>query len=140
MESQVVGFMNFLRKFLNREVILYLVFGVLTTVINIIVFAFLSPHMNYLIANVIAWFISVLFAFLTNRKMVFNSQAKTVGAYFKEALSFFGSRIATLVIESAILFIFIQCLHFNENLIKIVAQFIVIVANYVLSKWLVFKK
>lgn len=132
--------MSFFKKLFSREVILYLVFGVLTTVINIIVFAALSPHMNYLIANVIAWFISVLFAFITNRKIVFNSQANGITAYFKEAISFFSSRIATLLLESGILFIFIQCCHFQETFVKIVAQAIVIIANYVLSKWIVFKK
>lgn len=127
------------KKIINREVMMYLIFGVLTTVVNIIVFDGCLHYMNYMIANIIAWFLSVLFAFITNRRFVFHSHNNTFKAYIKEGISFFSSRLTTLVIEMIILFIFIQCLQLNEQITKLVSQVIVIIANYVLSKWIVFK-
>ena len=79
-----------------KEIIMYLVFGVLTTVVNIVVY-FLSAellHINYLISNALAWFLSVLFAYITNRKYVFDSKNNQI---IKEAISFFGSRLATKI-------------------------------------------
>ena len=128
-----------LKKIFNREVGMYLVFGILTTLVNILIFNACLPYMNYMIANVIAWFLSVLFAFITNRRYVFNRCEHHLKVYFKEGVSFFGSRITTLIIEMVILFIFIQWLHISELITKIIAQFVVIVANYILSKWFVFK-
>lgn len=128
-----------MKKILSREVLLYLIFGVLTTVVNLLVFKLCLPYMNYLIANVIAWFISVLFAFITNRNLVFQSSAIHWKEKIKELFSFFSSRIFTLILESVILFIFIQCLKFPDNWVKLSAQIIVIVANYILSKLVVFK-
>lgn len=132
--------MKFISKLLHNEVISYLIFGVLTTVINIIVFDLLCSTTPYLIANVIAWFLSVLFAFVTNKAFVFRSKTKGMKDYLMEALKFFSSRIVTLVIESVILFIFIQCLQWNEMFVKIIAQVLVIVLNYILSKLIVFVK
>ena len=75
-----------------KEIIMYLVFGVLTTVVNIVVY-FLSAellHINYLISNALAWFLSVLFAYITNRKYVFESSSQNI---LKEAVSFFSSAL-----------------------------------------------
>lgn len=132
--------MKFINRLLHNEIISYLIFGVLTTVINIVVFDLLCFNMPYLIANVIAWFVSVLFAFVTNKAVVFRSHTNKLKDYLMEALKFFASRIVTLVLESVMLFIFIQCLQWNEMLVKLIAQVLVIVLNYILSKLIVFVK
>ena len=130
----------FYRK--HKAVLLYLFFGGLTTVISIAVFwLFRRPFgLNELIANVISWVIAVLFAFFTNRVWVFRSPTKTAGEFFRQMGSFFGGRVVTLLIEEALLAVFITWLGFPDMPVKIAAQVIVIVLNYVISKLFVFKK
>lgn len=126
---------NFLRKY--REVILYLFFGGLTTLISIAVFMLFTIvfPLNELIANIISWIIAVLFAFLTNRKWVFEDNGE---GFLLSAVKFYVARVSTLLIEEGIIFVFITLLSFNSLLVKIFAQIIVIVLNYVLSKIFVF--
>ena len=95
---------------------------------------------NALVANIGSWILAVAFAYITNRIWVFDSNASTAADFLKEITSFVGGRVATLVIEELILFIFITNLGMNSMLVKIVAQVIVIVLNYVISKLIVFKK
>ena len=114
-----------------KEVLLYLFFGVLTTVVSIGSYAFF---------NVISWVLAVLFAFFTNRIWVFAAPTKTVEEFMKQLVSFAGGRVLTLVIEEIILLVFITMLHFNSMLIKFIAQVVVIMLNYVISKLLVFRK
>ena len=130
----------FYRK--HKAVLLYLFFGGLTTVISIAVFwLFRRPFgLNELIANVISWVIAVLFAFFTNRVWVFRAPTKTAGEFFRQMGSFFGGRVVTLLIEEALLAVFITWLGFPDMPVKIAAQVIVIVLNYVISKLFVFKK
>ena len=124
-----------------KEVLLYLFFGVLTTVVSIGSYAFFNVAMgiNELIANVIS-VLAVLFAFFTNRIWVFAAPTKTVEEFMKQLVSFAGGRVLTLVIEEMILLVFITMLHFNSMLIKFIAQVVVIILNYVISKLLVFRK
>ena len=124
-----------------KEIIMYLVFGVLTTVVNIVVY-FLSAellHINYLISNALAWFLSVLFAYITNRKYVFHSEVKSTKGILKEVISFFSCRLLTGVVDLACMLIFVDILNVNDMLMKIVANVIVIILNYVASKLLIFK-
>lgn len=129
-----------IKKIFNKRVILYLIFGVLTTVINFIVFYYTNSILiiNELIANVIAWIIAVIFAFITNKYIVFESKNNETKLFFKEMLSFFSSRLFTLLLEEAILFIFITIAKFDANIIKLIAQVLVIIFNYILSKFFVF--
>ena len=118
-----------------KEIIMYLVFGVLTTVVNIVVY-FLSAellHINYLISNALAWFLSVLFAYITNRKYVFESSSQNI---LKEAVSFFSSRLATGILDMVLMWLFV---YFNVVIAKVIVNVIVVVLNYVLSKLVVFK-
>ena len=126
----------------NKEILLYLFFGGLTFLVSIISYAFLNIQIgwNALIANIGSWILAVSFAYVTNRVWVFDSNAETTADFIKEITSFIGGRVATLVIEELILFIFITNLGMNSMLVKIVAQVIVIVLNYVISKLIVFKK
>ncbi|MDD6334239.1 MAG: GtrA family protein [Clostridia bacterium] len=125
-----------------KEVLLYLFFGVLTTVVSIGSYAFFNVtcHMNELIANVISWVLAVLFAFFTNRIWVFAAPTKTAEEFIKQLVSFAGGRVATLIVEEIILLVFITLLHFNSIVIKTIAQVVVIVLNYVISKLVIFKK
>ena len=95
---------------------------------------------NELIANILSWIITVLFAFLTNRIWVFDSPTSGVQDFLKQMAAFFGGRIITLVVEEAILLVFISILGFNSMIVKIVAQIIVILLNYIISKLIIFKK
>lgn len=121
-----------------QQMSLYLIFGVLTTLVSLISFWLLLKLMGSeqtLEINVFSWIISVTFAFFTNAKWVFNQD------HFKlnDLVEFFMSRVATLIIEEAILLIFVYVLHLDAMLIKLIAQIVVIILNYVLSKYCVFK-
>ncbi len=133
-----------------REVIMYLVFGVLTTIVSLGIYYLLtykimsnSPILDadnpiqLQIANIISWIVSVLFAYVTNRKYVFSSKNSDI---FKEMGSFIGSRIITLLMDMLIMFIGVTLLKENDKIIKIISQIIVIVGNYIFSKIFVFKK
>ena len=127
-----------------KEVINYLIFGVLTTVVSLLtyyllVLTILNPNnpIELQIANIISWITCVTFAYITNRKYVFNSKEKNIT---KEIIKFYSSRLTTLFIDMIIMFIFVTNLNFNDKLIKIIVQIIIIILNYILSKLLVFKK
>lgn len=127
-----------------KEVILYLIFGVLTTVVSLIVYyacvyTFLDPNSAFQlqVANVLSWVAGATFAYVTNRKFVFESKEENK---LKEATKFFASRITTLLLDMAIMFLGVTLLRFNDKIIKIISQVAVIVANYVFSKIFVFKK
>ena len=128
-----------------KHIIAYLFWGVVTTVVNLAVFQILSSgiHWNYQVANVIAWFVSVLVAYFTNKVWVFGSHYTTVSDFLVELLRFFFYRALTLVIDIIITFIGISVLGFKDPMgqfiVKVIDNVIVIVANYVFSKWLIFK-
>lgn len=126
-----------LKKILNKETILYLIFGVLTTIVNILTFSIMERlTTNLLFNNTVAWICSVLFAFITNRNIVFQS----TGNKLKELCLFFGSRIVSLLFDNALIFILIEKLMLNNILSKIIVNVFVVVINYILSKLIVFKK
>ncbi|WP_304747746.1 GtrA family protein [Dubosiella newyorkensis] len=121
----------------NKEIINYLIFGVLTTLVNIIVFEISANwiHIHYLVSNIIAWFLSVLFAYITNRKYVFESNDQEIG---KEMAKFFSSRLATLGLDMVIMWLLVDILTANNLLAKIIANILVVIGNYILSKLIVF--
>ena len=92
-----------------------------------------------MVSNIIAWFASVLFAYLTNRKWVFHSEAETFEDYWKEILAFFAARLGTGILDWLIMFIFAKQMGLNDMVIKIVSNVVVIVLNYVASKFWIFK-
>jgi len=126
----------------HREGMRYLIFGALSTVINIVVFAICTKMANLstAVSNTIAWIVAVLFAYVTNKIYVFNSKTTGVKNLVREILSFFGARIATLVLETAFLWVVIDKLGFNEIFMKIISNIIVIILNFVFSKIFIFKK
>lgn len=137
---------EFLKK--HKEALLYLFFGGATTAVNIIVyFVATSPlHISPLPANILAWLLSVIFAFVTNKYYVFESKSWKASIAAKEALLFFSSRIASLILDVALLEFLLwiglnQSILGSEGLIaKIIVNIAVILANYILSKKIVFRK
>ncbi len=122
---------------IKKELISYILFGVLTTLVNIAVYFFFTKvcGVNYLISNVIAWFLSVLFAYVTNRIWVFESENTNV---LKEGLLFFGGRLFSGVLDTGVMYLFIDILLIGDVISKFVVQVIVVIVNYVFSKWVVF--
>lgn len=121
-----------------KEVIMYLIFGVLTTVVNIVVYYMMADmlQVHYMISNIVAWFLSVLFAYITNRKYVFESMSNEI---IKEMVSFFGARLATGIMDMAFMWIFVGLGLLPDFVAKVITNVIVIIANYILSKLVVFK-
>ena len=122
----------------HRELVVYLICGFLTFVVSMVVYALLSEifRINVLVANIITWIIAVYFAFSVNWKFVFKSN----GNFTSELIQFYLGRVATLVVEQAMLYIFIIRLMFNNMAIKSIAQVVIIILNYIISKFIVFKK
>lgn len=131
---------NLIRK--HWDILSYLLFGGLTTVVNYLIYL---PCYNLLglsaaVSNVIAWVAAVAFAYLTNKPFVFKSHdwsLKTVGP---ELMKFVGCRVGSGLVETAIIFVAVDCLSRNGNLWKLVTSVLVVILNYVGSKLLVFRK
>lgn len=124
------------------DIIAYLFFGVLTTVVNYIVYL---PCYNVLglsasVSNVIAWVAAVVFAYLTNKPFVFKSHDWSAKTVFPELTKFVGCRVASGAAETAILFVTVDLLTWNGNIWKLVTSVLVVVLNYIGSKLLVFRK
>ena len=127
-----------------REQISYLVVGGLTTAVSLLTYyvctkTFLNPEIPLQLqtANVISWICAVAFAYVTNRRYVFRSRAENK---VQEAAKFVLSRVTTLLMEMAIMWLGVTALGINDRIVKLVAQVIIILANYVLSKLMVFRK
>lgn len=122
-----------------KELIMYLVFGGLSFVLNIVLYVFLTQFCSFheLIANIISWIVVIVFVFYTNRKWVFETARQNK---LKQFLEFVYSRILTLIMEEIILLIGIEIFSIKDIYVKIFGQIMVIIANYVLSKCIVFKK
>jgi len=129
---------------MNKEIINYLIVGGLTTVVSLgtyygCVLTFLNPDnpVQLQAANIISWIAAVAFAYFANRIFVFESKNKNI---LQEAGKFAGSRVATLLMDMAIMFVGVTLLGFSDKIMKLVVQVVVTVANYIFSKLLVFKK
>lgn len=131
---------SFLHK--HQEILLYLLFGFLTTVVNFLVYLPLHNGTSMLasVANVFAWIAAVVFAFLTNKPFVFKSSDWSVRTVFHEAVKFVCSRIGSLIVETLILFVTVDLIYWNGNYMKIITSILVVVMNYVTSKLIVFNK
>ena len=125
-----------------RDVIVYLIFGVLTTAVNYIIYL---PCYNGLglsgsVSNAIAWVGAVVFAYLTNKPFVFQSHDWSVKTVIPELTKFVGCRIGSGVLETAVIFLTVDLLGWNGNVMKLLTSVLVVVLNYIGSKLLVFKK
>lgn len=133
-------FEDSIKKILNRETISYIIFGVLTTIINYCVYFLFTIvfEINYFIANMVSWIVSVIFAYLTNKFFVFALQNLKLDAVLKEMISFISTRVISLIMEIAILYTFVDLIGISDFIVKIFAGFLVIILNYLLSKIFVF--
>ena len=127
-----------------KEIINYLIFGVLTTIVSLAVYygltlTVLNPDkaVELQIANVVSWIAAVTFAYFTNRKWVFENKEK---ANLKEASKFYLSRVSTLLIDMALMFIFVTKMGVNDKIMKLVVQVVVTILNYIFSKFIVFRE
>ena len=123
------------------DVIPYLLFGIGTTLVNILTYWVLSSLIKapVMLSTLIAWVTAVLFAYYTNRKWVFHSEAKESNEILMEIISFFGCRLMTGVIDWLIMFVFVEKIHYNDMLFKAMANVIVIFLNYIASKVIIFR-
>lgn len=125
-----------------QEAIDYLFWGGVAFVLSMVLFYIFANMMmiEEQIANVITWIICVIFTYFTNRTFVFKSKTIGIKAITKEFTEFTTARLATLVLENAVLFICIDLLLWHNMIAKLIGQFLVIVSNYILSKLWIFKK
>ena len=133
---------NLYKKY--EEIINYVIIGGLTTVVSLAIYYGLTftimdanNPLELQITNVLSWIGAVLFAYFTNRSIVFKQKNKS---NMKEASKFFTSRLVTLLIDMGLMFLFVTVLHFNDKIMKLIVQVIIVVLNYVFSKFFVFKK
>ena len=138
-----------------KEIITYIIFGVLTTVVNFFAFWFFTKIFGenlYLVNNAIAWVVGVVFAYVTNKLFVFESKSWNLKLITKEITGFLGARIFSFLIEEGGMFLFISGLGLGEKslelldftitgqfIVKILLAIIVVVLNYVFSKFFIFK-
>ena len=139
-----------------KELIIYGIFGVGTTLVNFLTYKLFNVILGvdlYWVSNIIAWFVSVVFAYVTNKLFVFESKKWEPGLVLKEASSFFAARVFSFLLEEAGLFLFVDLLSFDdisinilsfeisgEFIAKIILAVVVVIVNYVLSKLVIFKK
>ena len=151
-----------LKKYINRETISYLIFGVLTTVVSLLTyklftdaFLHLTGEKRVYISTGLSWICAATFAYITNRIFVFRSQNNALNAVLKEMVAFYGARILSLGFEEIWMWFTVDLLGFGDKILKIpftslsfdgdfickvIAQFVVVVLNYFFSKLFIFKK
>lgn len=139
-----------------KEIILYIFFGVLTTIVNFVIYFIMNALLGedmYLVSNVIAWIGAVAFAYITNKIWVFESKSRESKTLLREIGEFVSARLLSLGIEEAGLYIFVDLLKFSaysfsflrltitgDVIAKIIMQIIVVILNYIFSKFIIFKK
>ena len=126
----------------HYDILAYLFFGVLTTAVNYIVYlpCYNILHFSATISNVIAWVFAVVFAYLTNKPLVFRSHDWSAQTVIPEFTKFVGGRIASGVMETAIIFLTVDLLRWDGNIMKLVTSVLVVIMNYITSKFIAFRK
>ena len=124
---------------MKKEVISYLIFGILTTLVNIVVYTICDDvlQIQYLISNAIAWIVSVLFSYFTNRKYVFESHNSSI---INELVKFIGARVSTGIMDMLLMWLFVDVLSMQSMISKIIVNVVVVILNYVFSKLFVFQE
>ena len=126
----------------HDDILAYLFFGVLTTVVNYIVYlpCYNLLHISAAVSNAVAWVVAVAFAYMTNKPFVFKSYDWSAKTVVPELTKFVGSRVLSGALETAIIFVTVDLLPWNGNIMKLITSVLVVILNYVASKLLVFKK
>ncbi|EGG91719.1 hypothetical protein HMPREF0491_01965 [Lachnospiraceae oral taxon 107 str. F0167] len=125
-----------------ESVLLYLIFGVLTTFVNIVVYYILFNHvlLSNILSNGIAWVAAVIFAFITNKIWVFKSKTLEIEQVIKELSAFFSARLSTGLLDMAIMYVGVDLLKVNSIYSKIISGVVVVILNYIFSKLFIFRK
>ena len=123
-----------------KQIILYLIFGALTTALNVAVYWLMAHPLGVptLPSTLVAWVAGVLFAFFTNKFIVFESRSK--GGFWLELGSFTLARVVTGALDALIMLVFVDLLLFNDLIVKIISNIVVIILNYIFSKFIIFRK
>ena len=132
---------EYIKKLLRSEGFLYLFFGGVTTVINYVVYFILTQGLgvHYLAANAAAWAAAVAAAFITNKIYVFRSEARG-RELVREIWQFVSARIVSGVMESALMWIFVDIAGLPDGIVKIAVSVLVVLLNYIFSKLIIFRK
>ena len=125
----------------HRDIIRYLFFGVLTTLVNYVLYFSLYNYfeISATVSNIISWLVAVFFAFFTNKPFVFQSKDWSSPTVISELIKFVGCRVGSGLLETVIIFVAVDVLSFNGNFIKILTGILVVIINYFSSKKIVFK-
>ena len=125
-----------------KSILMYGIFGVLTTLVNIISYGFSYNYVGIsnVVSNIIAWILAVSFAYITNKIWVFDSKVFSAKFMLNEAIKFFGCRILTGLFDIAIMYIGVDLLNGPSMILKVASNIIVIILNYVASKLIIFRK
>ena len=126
----------------HHDITIYLIFGGLTTLVNFLVYFPLYNwvEMSGTLSNVIAWSVAVIFAFFTNKPFVFKSYDWSSKIVIPEFAKFISCRIGSGLMETAAIWLFVDLLMWNGNGVKIIVSILVVILNYISSKWLVFNR
>lgn len=124
-----------------KEIILYLFFGVLSTIVSFGTYYLYSDIMNihYLLSNIISWVFAVAFAYVTNRIWVFESKSKGTSQVLKEIFAFVNCRLLSGAIDMIVMFILVDIFYIYDLYAKLFTQIIVVILNYIFSKLIIFK-
>lgn len=126
-----------------KEVINYIVFGVLSMVVNFASYYLFARVLNIdeVISSGLSWFCAVLFAYITNKLFVFDSKTNTAKEFLKEMISFFLARILSgILCDVGTFALMVKVFGINDMIAKVVTQVMVVIVNYILSKFFIFKK
>ena len=128
-----------IKKLYNNDVVRYVFFGGCTTLVNLVSFFFLrQAGVQREIANVISIILAILFAYVVNSKYVFQDKCESIKDHLRSFCKFVGARLTTMVIEVGGVWFFAEIIHMNDMIGKFIIQFVVMVLNYIFSKFLVF--
>ena len=124
-----------------RELIMYVIFGGLTTVVSFVTYyAFLYLGIHYIIAQAVSWLFAVAFAFVVNKIFVFQDKDNSTGTLIRQIWQFISVRIASGVLETALLWLLVDIITIGEGIAKIPVAVLTVVINYIASKLLIFRK
>ncbi len=126
----------------NTELVAYLFAGVATTVVNYVVYFAATRYlgMSVMPGTWTAWVIAVAFGYVVNKAFVFHTHCENMAALIKEAVGFFAMRLVSLGMETVLMYVTVELMGLNDLVMKLVINILVIIANYVFSKLLIFKK
>ncbi len=132
---------NLIKKFLNRETVSYLVFGVLTTVVNYASYELCKwLGIHYTVSTVAAWVLAVAFAYITNKLYVFESKSFEKNVLLREISAFVGCRLFSGLCDLGFMILAVELLCMNDSIAKLASNVFVVIINYIFSKLFIFRK